>query len=241
MAAQSGINESIIQIFRNEFVDYFGFADLYRYQAELVKSGGKIVSGYPRGISIGIALPDVIVDFMPDREDPNVACEYKTHCYDIMNERLNLIASRVSSFLTQKGYRTLPIPASERTNEAEAIPTVSHKMIAHIAGLGWIGKNCLLITPDHGPRVRFVSLLTDAPVNGTDNPIEQRCHECDACVNICPSKAIKGINYETGSAREDRFEHLKCQAYFESMSEKTKWDVCGMCLTICPYGKKRNE
>ena len=114
-------------------------------------------------------------------------------------------------------------------------------MIAHIAGLGWIGKNCLLITPEHGPRVRFVTALTNAPVRAINNPLEQRCNNCTECVKICPAQAIKGRNYQDGENREERLDFIKCQEYFNKMKEKYTWDVCGMCLYICPYGKTTNK
>ena len=43
---------------------------------------GPIVRGYDSGISIGLAIPDSIVDFIPQRDDPNVSCEYRVHGYD---------------------------------------------------------------------------------------------------------------------------------------------------------------
>jgi epoxyqueuosine reductase len=144
----------------------------------------------------------------------------------------------LSSYLNRNNHRTLPIVAAESTNEKEAILTVSHKMIAHIAGLGWIGKSCLLITPEHGPRVRFITVLTNAPLEGMDNPIEQQCNNCMECMKVCPAQAIKGINYEMHKSREERFEYYKCQEYFKSMKKDRKWDVCGMCLYICPHGRK---
>jgi epoxyqueuosine reductase QueG len=155
-----------------------------------------------------------------------------------MNQRLDLIASKLSSYLNGLGYRTLPIAAAERTNQEEAIPTVSHKMIAHMAGLGWIGKNCLLITPDHGPRVRFISVLTNAPIKTKNGKIEQQCDNCMECVKICPAHAIKGNNYKDGENREKRFDFMKCQEYFDALKESQIWDVCGMCLYACPYGKQ---
>ena len=146
------VNNKIKSVLKPYCIDYIGFADLRNYQADLVKFGGNIVKGYASGISLGMTIPDSIVDHLPNRDDINVACEYRIHGYDVLNTRLNIAASTVSSFLNQNGYRTLPISAADRTDVAEALPTVSHKMIAHISGLGWIGKNCLLITPQHGPR-----------------------------------------------------------------------------------------
>ena len=231
------INKEIDALLENEMVDYIGYADIANYENELVEYGGEIVRGYKYGISIGIVLPNSIVDHLPDRFDSNVACEYKYHAYDIINDRLNLIASKLSSYLNRKGYRTLPIVAAERTNEEEATPTVSHKMIAHIAGLGWIGKNCLLITPKHGPRIRLITLLTNAPVAAKNDPVEERCNNCMECTLICPVQAITGVNYEMGKPRADRFDFKKCQNYFHKMKENSRWDVCGMCLYVCPYGK----
>lgn len=234
-------NDEINEFLKNEIVDYIGYANLENYEKELTRFGGNIVRGYKIGISIGIALPNSIVDHLPDRNDPNVSCEYKYHCYNVINDRLNLIASKLSSYLNQKNYRTLPIVAAERTNEEEAFPTISHKMIAHIAGLGWIGKSCLLITKKHGPRVRFITVLTNAPLDATDNPLKQQCNNCLECMKICPVKAIKGINYEMDKSREERFDVFKCQEYYYSMKNDRKFDVCGMCLYICPHGNKNEK
>ena len=149
-----------------------------------------------------------------------------------------MAASVVSSFLNQKGHRTLPIAVADRTDEENAIPTVSHKMIAHIAGLGWIGKNCLLVTREHGPRVRFISVLTAAPLKTVDNPLAGQCDDCEECLKVCPVKAIRGRSYVPGESREERFDFLKCQAYFEGLKKSRKHAVCGMCLYACPHGKK---
>ena len=234
------LNSQIIRLLSKEHhVDYVGFADLGKYQAELQSSGGPVVTGYPIGISIGIALPNSIVDYLPDRQDVNVSCLYRRHAYEIINDRLNMAASMLSSMLNGKGYRTLPIPAADHTTEGQA--TVSHKMIAHIAGLGWIGKSCLLVTPDHGPRVRFISVLTEAPICSVDNPIEQRCGGCTQCTKICPTGAIKGESYVQGDSRDVRLDFDKCNDYFEEMKADRQYAVCGMCLYACPYGKVKSS
>ena len=232
------MNRRIIRFLKPFCVDYIGFAGLSSYGEDLAVLGGALVAGYERGISIGIAIPDAIVDHLPERRDSNVSCAYRVHGYEVLNMRLNYIASCLSSFLNQSGYRTLPIAVADRTDEENALPTVSHKMIAHIAGLGWIGKNCLLITKRHGPRVRFITLLTHAPLKTTDNPLEQQCRDCEECVKACPVGAIKGRNYVPGDSREERLDFRKCQTYFEGLKKTSRYPVCGMCLYACPYGKK---
>ena len=231
------LNNKIKSVLKPYYIDYVGFANLSPYQEELTKLGGSIVNGFSNGISLGIVIPDAIVNKLPNRSDTNVSCEYQIHGYDVLNDRLNLSASVVTSYLNQQGYRTLPIAAANRTDEENALPTVSHKMVAHIAGLGWIGKNCLLITPKHGPRLRLISILTEAPLATLNNPLEQRCEECNECTDICPVGAIKGRNYKLGEPREKRFDFEKCHNYFRSMEKTKKYAVCGLCLYVCPHGK----
>jgi epoxyqueuosine reductase QueG len=241
MKEKKMLNHSIERIARLQEISVVGFADLSPYENDLVAFGGEIVKGYPYGISIGIALPNDVVDGLSDRNNPNNASLYHLHAYEIINGRLDFGSSLISSFLYRIGYRALPIPAAERTDTENAVPTVSHKMVAHIAGLGSIGKNCLLITQEYGPRIRLASILTNAPLIATNNPMEQRCNTCRACVAICPVTAIKGKNYKFGTPREERFDFRKCQSYFEEMKKDTsKKAVCGMCLYICPYGKDHN-
>lgn len=232
------MNRRVEKIVRRQEISLVGFADISGYTKELVAFGGDIVAGYPCAISIGIALPGEIVEGLRNRNDPNNASLYRHHAYDVINSRLDLAASLVSSFLSRKGYRALPIPAAERTDMVNAIPTVSHKMIAHIAGLGWIGKNCLLITPRYGPRIRLTSILTDAPLKAVDNPVEHGCGGCRSCVDICPVNAIRGREYVPGEAREERFVFRACESYFEELKKDTsKKAVCGMCLYVCPHGR----
>lgn len=233
------LNDKVKSIAESHYIDYIGFADLRSYEHELVQFGGNIVKGYPNGISLGIVLPDTIVDYLPDRDDVNVACEYKIQGYDVYNSRLNIVASVISSYLNRQGYRTLPIAAANRTDQENAIPTVSHKMIAHIAGLGWIGKNCLLVTPEHGPRLRLISILTQAPLDTVNDPVEQRCNNCNECMTICPVNAIKGRNYISGETREDRLDVKKCDGYFKDLEKTQQYPVCGLCLYVCPHGNRK--
>lgn len=83
-----------------------------------------------------------------------------------------------AGFIDKKGYRALPLPAAERIDDERICASFSHKMGASLSGLGWIGKNCLLVTPEHGPRVRWTTILTDAPLEPTGNLQEQKCGRC---------------------------------------------------------------
>ncbi|MCA1917516.1 4Fe-4S double cluster binding domain-containing protein [Methanospirillum hungatei] len=108
----------------------------------------------------------------------------------------------------------------------------SHKLAARKAGFGWIGKSCMLITPEHGPRVRWGSVLTEAPLPAVSDPMDERCGSCQACVDICPVKAYTGASFREGDPRKVRFAAELCDRYFHEMKERNEELVCGLCLSI---------
>ena len=218
--------------------DFFGVADLSDAHDAILDQGGAGIAKYPRAISIGISLFDDIVDRLPQRLEGAVAIDYRHHCYDVINQRLDNITSRLSSILQGDGYRVFPVPASKRVDDEKLSGIFSHKMAAHLAGLGWIGKSCLLVTPENGTRVRWATVLTDAPLNVTGEPMSEQCGNCNQCVEICPVKAFTGEPYRTGEPRETRYDASKCDRYFDWLEEKGKLSVCGMCLYICPIGRQ---
>lgn len=219
--------------------DYFGIADLGPARHAMMSQGGLDVEKYPRAVSIGVALMDDIVDLLPRNQERWAAVTYRSHSYDVINARLDQMGSRVASEIQRAGFRALPLPASLRVDDERICALFSHKMAAHLAGLGWIGKSCLLVTPDHGPRVRWVSVLTDAPLTPTGQAMEQRCGECMECANACPASAILGRNFVEQEPREARMDARKCERFYDEMEAQGKVAVCGMCLYICPKGRKR--
>jgi epoxyqueuosine reductase len=220
--------------------DFFGVADLSPAQSFILAQGGPRIAQYQRAISLGIALPHSIVDRLPQRAERAVAVDYRVHAYDVINQRLNLLASRVSSLLQSQGYDALPIRAAQRVDDERLCAEFSHKLAAHLAGLGWIGKSCLLITPGAGPRVRWTTVLTDAPLPETGQAMDERCGDCEQCVEICPVNAFAGRAFRTDEPRELRFDASKCDGYFVRMKEQDpEVAVCGLCLYVCPYGRNR--
>jgi epoxyqueuosine reductase QueG len=217
--------------------DYFGVADLTPARDAIMEQGGIEIREYPRSISIGIALLHPIVNQLLRRHERAVAVGYRSHCYDIINARLDHIISRLSSVLQRGGHKAHPVAASKRVDDDRICAVFSHKLSAHLAGLGWIGKNCLLITPDMGPRVRWATVLTDAPL-ATGRPMDERCGDCLECVNICPMKTFTGQSFRAEEPRAARFDAGRCDQYFSKMKEKNaETAVCGLCLYACPYGR----
>lgn len=217
--------------------DLYGISDLRPFEVAVVEQGGTLVSGYPYAISVGIRLLDTIVDEVPNRSLRSVRVSYRSHTYDVVNGRLDQISSLLAGRLQKEGYRSMPVPASERIDDERICALFSHKMAAHLAGLGWIGKSCLLITPQYGPRVRWTTVLTDHPFSKTGTPIDSRCGNCEECVKACPVRAFTGRMFDQNEPREARFDARKCDQYFKEMEKQTPKPMCGMCVYICPHGR----
>lgn len=232
------LNQRIEGLARALGADFFGVADLAPAHDAILEQGGASVAGFPNAVSIGIALFDTIVDRLPQRAEYAVAVDYRHHCYDVTNQRLDHIVSRLSSVLQNDGYGVLPVPASKRVDTDKLCGSFSHKMAAHLAGLGWIGKSCLLVTPEQGPRVRWGTVLTDAPLMATGEATAEQCGTCVECVEICPVKAFTGQPFREHESRAVRYDADKCDRYFASLKENDHLAVCGMCLYICPYGRQ---
>jgi len=217
--------------------DYFGVADLTPARDFIHKQGGERVSRYPRGIVIGMRLQDSLVDLLPE-DDKAAAILYKHNSYDVVNQSLDQIALWIANTLQRAGYGAFPVPASKRTDDGHICGIFSQKLAARLAGLGWIGKSCLLVTPDHGPRARWVTVLTDAPLKPTGVPMEPRCGKCTACIDICPEHAFTGRPFCSDEPREARFDAAMCDRYFKEQEKKHGVAVCGLCLWVCPHGLK---
>jgi epoxyqueuosine reductase QueG len=227
------LNDVLNDLVRNEGADFFGIAGLSRASAAILEQGGEEVSSYPRAISIGITLLDAIIDQLPRGFDRGVAVSYRHH-YDITNLRLDILAAKVANMLQRKGYKAYPIPASQRFDDQRICAIFSHKLAANLAGLGWIGKSCLLITPESGPRVRWVTVLTNAPLNPNQDLVEDSCGSCSECVDACPVHAFTGRPFHEDEAREIRYDAFKCEKYLNDLEAATGLATCGLCIYACP-------
>jgi len=221
--------------------DYFGIADLAPAQDAIRAQGGERVANFPRSVVAGIRLQDSIVDLLPDKDKAG-AILYRHTTYDVVNTALDQIALRVAGQLQNEGYAAFPVPASKRTSDEKIAGIFSQKLGAHMAGLGWIGKSCLLVTPDHGPRVRWVNVLTDAPLKPTGSPAKPQCGECTECMDICPVHAFTGRVFSPDEPREARFDAAACDRYYKQLEKEPGGaGVCGLCVWVCPHGKKKGR
>jgi len=207
--------------------DLFGVADIRGRQWQVLELPPTITEDLPFGISMGIRLASGVLELIEDH--PTL---FYLHHYRQANYILDQIAFRVAKLIEEMGFRALPIAASQIVDWEHQRAHFDHKSLAEAAGLGWRGRNNLLVTPQYGARVRLVSVLTDLPLK-VDQPYEgPGCGECRRCINVCPVGAIK--------ERPEDFDHLRC---FEKLREfRKKYNIgqyiCGICVKAC--GPKRN-
>ncbi len=106
---------------------------IYQKLQTILSQGGSEIASFPYSISLGIPLINHIVDQLPRRSEPSVALHYRHHAFDVVNQRLDVIASIVSGFIQQQGFTSLPIPASKRTDDERISAAFSHKMGANLS------------------------------------------------------------------------------------------------------------
>ncbi len=168
----------------------------------------------------------------------------------MMNNRLDQTLLRIARFLSQKGFLAMPVHASDPYDLSNLKGVLSHKHAAVQAGLGEFGVSNLLLTPQFGPRQRFVQLLTDAKLT-PDEPLnlglcEKTISECDyACIRACPPKVIPPPPKGSEAMKRVIWEGIKidkpgCSYYQDRglphMGRNGYTYRCGMCITACPVG-----
>ena len=198
----------------------FGVADLDRIRddTDLLDA---CYDDYHRGVSVGVALDRAALADIVDGPTQEYRREYMK-----VNEVLDSIAGALADELTAMGARAVRIPASEVVDWDKLRGHLSHKLIGRYAGHGWIGRNILLVNPELGAAVRYVTVLTDAALE-PDSPVEADCGSCVRCVAVCPAHA----------AVDDpaRFDLQACFNKLAEFNERfdTPHFICGMCVKAC--------
>jgi epoxyqueuosine reductase QueG len=112
-----------------------------------------------------------------------------------------------------------------------------HKTAATRAGLGWIGKTALFVSPETGPKVRLATVFTDLPLD-TGTPVtEGRCGSCRACLDACPAQAGRDVVWQAGMSRDELFDAAACDRHMASLAPVDGHRTCGLCVAACPFGR----
>lgn len=151
--------------------------------------------------------------------------------------RLEEILAQLEELMRNRGT-VYYVPPVAQKNETELRAPFSFKTAAAKAGIGWFGKNDVIITERYGPRIRLSAVLIDELFEYAQPVTESRCPpDCDRCVKICPCKALKNVRWSDGMQREEIIDYHKCNqmrsAFIPKLGRK---NACGLCLAACPFG-----
>ncbi len=198
----------------------FGVADITATREKFYLDE-ETISCFDRAISLGKRLLDSILNDI--KAEPT---KLYFHHYRQLNFFLDRQAFSLSSYIQEMGFQAMPIPASQILDWKKHIGHVSHKHVGELAGLGWIGRNNLLVNSDFGARFRLVTILTDIPLE-MDKPLDMNCEKCRKCLSTCPAHAIK----ET----QEEFDHMACYDKLEEFRKAgiVGQHICGVCVKAC--------
>ncbi|MDD5005113.1 MAG: hypothetical protein PHS93_01240 [Candidatus Omnitrophica bacterium] len=204
--------------------DLFGVADVSRIKDEFNLSR-ILIGDLDRAICIGVRLAKQV---FKDIEDAPTKLYF--HHYRMANLFLDQLAFMVANRIQRHDALALPIAASQIVDWQKQTAHVSHKKIGVLAGLGWIGRNNLLVNPEFGSQLRLVTVFTNLKIKA-DKPLDRDCKDCYDCLKVCPAHAIQ--------KKKEDFKYLDCS---EQLKEFQKANivgqyVCGVCVKACNGGK----
>jgi epoxyqueuosine reductase QueG len=201
-------------------MDLFGVADIASIKDE-IQISKDVLKSLDRAVCLGVRLSSSIL-----QEISNAPTKLYFHHYRTINALLDQSTLKTCNYIQNKGFRALPIPASIILDWENQTAHLSHKKLGVLAGLGWLGRNNLLVNKKVGSQFRLATILTDMPLK-TNKPEKDNCGSCQACVKLCPAGAIKENSSE--------FDHIKCFDKLKEFQKQKLVDqyICGVCVNAC--------
>ncbi len=137
----------------------------------------------------------------------------------------------VLDFIRGQGFSAEPVGRYGYPMKGE----INLKTEAVRAGLGKRGKSTVVLHPKYGPRLRFIAIRTDAPLEpftdstfaDEENPV---CNGCSICIEVCPTKALEPYHM---------VDALLCLSNITPMTEDGRSILCDKCLHLCPTAKEK--
>jgi len=169
------------------------------------------VDGYSCVVLFGKALSKEYVNALRAGEKP------KTNEVINTERKMDTLAVKIADQLGAEGYNSIAKLKFGR---------LPHKTVALNAGLGFIGKNNLLVTEQYGCAVMLGKVLTTAPfVTMSKAPMEPQCGDCTICVDVCPTKTLRGTTWNITTKRDEMMVRKLCT-------------ICLKCALWCPYTER---
>lgn len=182
-------------------------------------------------IAIALAYPSKI-DNLPTAEEGErrgfvARSAWGRDYHHVLRERLE----QLGQFIKSK------VPEAKVVSMVDT-GVLADRAVAERAGLGWVGKNCSLITPEFGSYVYLGEMITNIEFPA-DTPMENQCGECTLCLDRCPTQAF---------VQPGQLDAKSCLAYITQVKEQIPEHYreklgnriygCDTCQQVCPYNRK---
>jgi epoxyqueuosine reductase len=187
-------------------------------------------------IVIGLQMPLPVVETTPSVQHRDL--------YNACNHSLDRLAFDVSRWLNRRGFASLPLSRDGYANihilKKKPGAAFSHIFAAYYAGLGFIGINNTILTREYGPRVRFVTVFTEAELSPDHMMKDNLCIRCGACSELCPAHALKisKTKLRNENVRVARYDKQACTEWARLLTQRGCYP-CGICIKVCPVGQDR--
>lgn len=201
MEDHSELNERWEQRIKDSGADFVCFVDLSMLPEE-------VIEGYTCAVLFGKALSKEYISTVKAGQEPKRKEVFNTE------HKMDALAVKVADWLNAEGHQSL---AKLKTGR------LPHKTVALRAGLGFIGKNNLLVTSHYGCALMLGKVLTTAPFQTMSQmPQEPQCGDCRICVNVCPTQTLLDKTWSINTTREEIMIRKRCT-------------LCLKCMVWCPY------
>jgi epoxyqueuosine reductase QueG len=188
-------------------------------------------------VVIGLEVPLPIVETTPSTQHMEL--------YRTCNRRLDDMAFDLTRWLNRRGHAAVFFSRDGYANIDVLIQkpaaAFAHNFAAEYAGLGNVGVNHTVLTKRYGPRVRFVSVLTQTELPPDLVLRDALCIRCRACVDCCPVEAFKITRDELRSEEPfvvAEYDKRACAERSKFLRNKGCYP-CGICIKVCPVGEDR--
>jgi len=190
----------------------------------------------PRALSLLVSFDSAAFVGMESGPSHAYHAEYRR-----LNATLNVAAAELAHHLEDAGHSAITIAATlgadEKVVDWGSAGVFAHKTAATQAGLGWIGKTALFVSPIFGPKVRLATVFTDLDLPPGTPLTAGRCAGCRRCVDACPAGAGRDVQWHAGMARDLLYDYRACRRQLDSFPEFG--ELCGVCVAVCPFGRPR--
>jgi epoxyqueuosine reductase QueG len=208
-----------------------GFSDMSDLKD--MPAGDGTVFEFPYAVTFAVEIPKDAVRASLEKPSEEIRSAYK-----MCNKKLKEAGEKVVQILTAEGYKARFIDPSQRIDPENLLGPISQKAIAAGSGMGWIGKNGLFMTDEHGPRQRMGAVLTDMPVARKAELVQSKCGECTECIDRCALKILKETEFvHHPGSRDEVMDWKKCGEFEAKLigDGSRPERACGRCIAVCPF------